>query len=272
MAAGAYERWLPSLGPSWLRNRYGAGLMRSIGKMMDGQSTKMRQALAARTPAGAAALNISTTDGAGRFIGNWLDKQGDDRLLPRGGSTPATLDEADAAYASRLQNAWNTWGQDATDGGGAGTPLGLLTQLLLMGFPDGLDGTVIVNHVGRWYAIVAGVLTWGDCMDAINRQQLDGTVPSPVLKGFTLDARDQFYSRFMIVFGQDVPDLTASPNDGAAAARLNYTVRNWKNASAIYMGAVVVVSGGVWGWPLTQKWGDNGRTWGDSTTQFIPPG
>ena len=272
MAAGAYERWLPSLGPSWLRNRYGAGLMRSIGKMMDGQSTKLRRALAARTPDGAAAMNIPTTDGAGRFIGNWLDKQGDDRLLPRGGSAPATLDEADGTYAARLKNPWDTWGQDKTAGGGAGSPLGLLNQLAVLGFPTGTTGTILVNHIGRWYALVGGALTWGDCMTANNRQQLDGTVPSPALKGFTLDARDQFHSHFMIIFGKDVPALTSTPNDGAAAARLNTAVKNWKTASAIYEGAVVIVSGGVWGWPLTQKWGDSGRKWGDSTTYHIPPG
>ena len=270
MAAGAYERWLPTLGPSWLQARYGAGLMRSIGKMLDGQTAKLRQALAARTPDGAAALNIATTDDAGRFIGNWLDRQGNDRLLPRGGSAPATFDEPDANYALRLKNAWDTWGQDATDGGGAGSPLGLLSQLAVMGFPTGLTGTIIVNHVGRWYALVDDVLTWGDCMDAINRQQLDGTVPTPALKGFTLDARDQFYSRFMIVFGQDVAALTATPNDGVAAARLNDAVKNWKTASAIYMGAVVVVSGEVLGWPLTGELGD-GTILGAGVNYFIPP-
>ena len=270
MAAGAYERWLPAHGPSWLQAKFGAGLMRSIGKVMDGQTTKLRQALAARTPDGAAALSIPTTDDAGRFIGNWLDRQGDDRLLPRGGSSPATLDETDANYASRLKDAWDTWGQRSTTGGGAGTPLGLLTQLGVLGFPLGANGTILVNHVGRWYAIEDGSLTWGDCMDAINRQQTDGTVPSPVLKGFTLDSRDQFSSRFMIIFGQDVPDLTSTPNDGAAAARLNYTVRSWKNASAIYMGAVVIVSGEVLGWPLNGALGD-GTILGAGVNYFIPP-
>jgi hypothetical protein len=270
--AGAYERWLPTLGPSWLRAKDGASLTRSIGKLLDGQTTKLRQALAARTPDGAAALGISTTDEAGRFIGNWLDRQGDDRLLPRGGSSPSTLDESDASYAERLQDAWDTWGQRLATGGGAGSPLGLLTQLGVLGFPLGADGAIIVNHLGRCYTLEDGSLTCGDCMDAVNRQQTDGTVPTPPLKGFTLDARDQFHSRFTIIFGQDVPDLTSTPNDGTAAARLNYTVRNWKTASAIYMGAVVVAAGGVWGWPFTKQWGDGGK-WGDSaaTTYYISP-
>jgi len=238
--------------------------------MMDGQTALMREARLASTPDGAAARNDPTTDDAGRFVGNFLDMQGDDRLLPRGGSDPDILDEVDAAYAARLKGAWDTWGQDAALGEGAGTPGGMLKQLIVLGFPSGADGTILVNHLGIAYTYQDGSLIVGDCMTAINRQQLDGSVPTPALKGFTLDSRDQFYSRFMILFGQDVPSLTVG---SLAAARLNSTVRNWKFASAIYMGSVVIAAGGVWGWPPTKKWGDGGK-WGDSTAtiRFIPPG
>jgi hypothetical protein len=233
-------------------------LWKTVGKMMDDQTALMRTARAVTTPDGALAAGYSDA----------LDQGGLDRMIPRGATAPnSAADETDAAYAARLDTAYDLWGGTRSGGGGAGTAVGMLKALLAQGFPSGINGTIIMSHIGRWYAWDDALL-YGDTMDAVNRQQTDGSVPTPVLKGFTLDSRDQFYSKFMIVFGQDVSGLTDTST--IAKARLNKTVREWKSASAVYCGAVVVVTNGVWGYPLTDLWGDSG-TWGDGVSRYISP-
>ena len=276
MSAGGYEAFFQSsqFGPGWMHGRWGNRFWGSVGKVLDAQDDLLRQAASVRTPDGAVALGMSDA----------LDLCGDDRMLPRGGSAPNVVDESGAAYAARLKKAWTTWGQDNTPttgkGGGAGSVLGILTQLKVAGFPIEptapdywTTGAFLVNHIGRIYDLINGELHVVGVVDpCVNRQQLDGTVPGN-LTGFTLDARDQFYSKFCILFLEDVPTLVNTPC--AAKARLNQICRRWKSAGAIYIGAVVVTPGNyLWGWPIAVgiNWGNWRATWGTGTSaRFIDP-
>lgn len=266
-----YEQYLQSmdLGPNWAHGRTWQKFWAGIGRVLDAQGALIRSAMRSRTPGGAVALGMSDA----------LDLQGADRLLPRGGTDPTASDEADVAYAARLRAAWTTWGQHPTAGGGAGSVKAILTQLKLAGFPVEpvapdywTTGCFLINHVGRIYQLIDGEINVvGDTMTCVNRQNLDGTV-SGTLGGWTLDARDQFYARFCLVFVQDVASLTNA--DSPAKARLNAICKRWKSGSAIYSGCAVVPqedSAVCWGFPMITTWGQLGLNWGANGARFIEP-
>lgn len=266
-----YEQYLPSpvLGPPWMHGPWANKIWAAVGRSMDQQDALITLARKAAFPDSAVEASLSDA----------LDKRGDDLMLPRGGTAPDQSDETDTTYAARLKNAFDTWGQDATAGGGAGSVLAILTQLKIAGFPVEptapdywTTGAMLVNHNGYLYQLVDGELsTVGTAGVCINRQDLDGTV-SGTLTGFTLDARDQFYSRFCIVFLEDVPTLTNTPCP--AKSRLNAICRRWKSGSAIYSGAAVVPqedSAKCIGWPMDMKFGDDGLVFGDNGARFIDP-
>lgn len=202
----------------------------------------------ARTGSGPADAVTVSPGGALLRIGN------DRQIIPG----PA---ESAASYRLRLDQAWDTWTR-------AGTHLGLLLELKAQGFPTGANGATIVQHNGRYAQLSAtDDLVLGSTMLCDTRMDLARELQSPRLNGFTLDIRDQFYSSFMIIFPINVPTLRAGTN---SAGRLNATVQKWKPGKAIYIGATVITTGGVWGWPLTKTWGDGGK-WGEGITAFVPP-
>jgi hypothetical protein len=259
MSAGGFEDYLPTIGPGWLRGPWGAKLSSSIGKIMDDQNERMRSAVKASQPDGALALEMSDA----------LDRQGDDRGLPRGGTAPNVFDESDASYAARLKAAWETYAQDDAAGGGAGSVKGLLLQLGIAGFPLGANGAHVINHIGLSWWMNGTTLTFDNMGVCVNRVDLAGTRGG--LIGFTRDWQDQFFSRFVILFPVNVPEL--GNTDTPAKARLNSIVKNWKSAPAIYDGAIIVATGGrVWGYPSTYVW-NNGDTWGqfDSYVRYVDP-
>lgn len=237
-----FAKEMHKLGPAWMQRERGRLFWGAVGQVIDEQNANLKAATMARFP------DYAPDDTALAAIGN-------DRQLLRGPSETA------AAYKARLKKAFQAWLL-------AGTPAGILLQLKAQGFPMGTNGAHVVNHGGRWYRLNAGTdaLEFGDTMACENRTTLLGTIPSPRLKGFTLDARDQFYSRFVILFPADYAPLR--PNT-ETAARLNTIVAKWKPAKAHYDGCTVIASGGVWGWPLAKTWGSG--TWGGSTVYMIPP-
>lgn len=273
--ADGYEGYFqaPVIGPDWMHGPIWNHYFAAIGRVLDAQNALLRSARKVSMPDGAVALGMADA----------LDRQGDDRLLPRGGSDPTQSDESNAAYAARLKAAWTTWGQDDTPttgiGGGAGSALAILGQLKVAGFPiepTGTDywttGGFLINHLGTVYQLRSGALvilgTAGPC---INRQDLTGTV-SGTMDGFTLDARDQFYAHFCILFAQNVPSLTDTPCP--AKSRLNAICRRWKSGSAIYSGCAVVPQedGAIaWGWPVDTEWGQVDLKWGTNGARFINP-
>jgi hypothetical protein len=233
----------------------------AVGKVLDQQIARLKTGMKCRYPLEAAALGMSDA----------LDEIGKDRLLPRGGTTPGAGDESDSSYAARLVAAWETWAM-------AGQPRALLLALKVAGFPVhgtgplGTTGCMLVNHIGTIYGLDSSdnliTSTAGVCA---NRTNLHGVIPVTKLHGFTLDARDQFFSHFMLIFLQDVPGLD-NADGNVIKACLNQTTKLWRCRGAIYNGAAVVPSGAkVWGWPAPIKWGDTGLKWGANGARFIDP-
>jgi hypothetical protein len=262
---GFYEVWLasPKFGPNWMHDPVGNAYWGTVGKILDEQIGRMKLALRCHLPMEALAGGMDDA----------LDEIGKDRLLPRGGTTPGASDEPSETYAARLVSAWDTWAL-------AGSPRGLLLALKAAGFPvepTGSDywttGAFLINHLGIIYQLVSGAITVvGVAAPCINRQRLDGTVPGN-LAGFTLDARDQFFSHFALIFNESVSGLDNTPGNHAKAC-LNQTVARWRCGGSIYAGAAVVpTEAKVWGWPIapTIKWGDTGLQWGTNGAQFIDP-
>lgn len=258
--AGFYERWFqsPGLGPNWMHDPIGNGYWGGVGKMFDEQMGRLKAAVRARFPDDAAALGMADA----------LEQQGKDRMLPRGGTSPGAGDESLTSWATRLKNAWVTWAM-------AGFAKGLLNELQVQGFPMGNTGTSIFNHLGRRYYLDAGELVVSaPCAACVNRTNKLGVIPSPPLTGFTLDVRDQFYSRFCIMIFQDVPSLT-NETGNTAKAILNQTARRWRQGGARYVGASVFPQADyAWvpGWPPNMQIGMAGDfVIGDNGARFIAP-
>lgn len=264
---GTYEAAFqsPTFGPAGMHDPVGNAYWGSIGKVLDDQIAKMKLANAIRGPQGALAAGASDA----------LDAIGYNRMMPRGGSTPGGTDEADAAYAPRLDTAWDAWAR-------AGTPCGVLTALYYAGFPViptppnyWTTGSFIINHIGRIYQLTSpSVINFvGPAGACVNRQRLDGTVPSGGMTGFTLDARDQFFSRWCLLFPVDVPTLVNDAGNPVKAC-LNQICQQWTELGAHYAGCVVVpqeTSSRCLGWPITNTLGMSGHVLGTNGARFINP-
>jgi hypothetical protein len=253
-----YEDHAPLVMPGPLRGYWGSRFMRAIGKRLDSIAQKFRDAVTARLPGTVNGANIAP-DGA-------LDYIGTERGLPRASG------ELGPAYADRLAGAWDAWEGDNVPltgkGGGGGSHLGMLKQLQVAGFPMGATGCTIIQHNGVYAQLDgSGNLVKGDGPLAIFRKDLLGTAGA--LKGFTLDARDQFYSKFAILFLVDVPTLRAG---NSQAALLNSIVEKWRPAGATFVGTYVELAGAIyWDWPGTLTWNDGVSTWDTGGNFFIPP-
>lgn len=258
MADGFYEGWFkaPGFGPNWMHDAIGDAYWGAIGKVMDQQVARLKTGIRARFPDDAAAAGM---DDALELIGH-------DRMLPRGGLTPGAGDEPLATWATRLKDAWTTWMM-------AGSARGLLWELSAQGFPSGVTGVSVCNHLGRrYYLDDDGVLVVSTpAMLCENRTAKDGQLPTPRLQGFTLDVRDQFYSHFCLLILEDIPALTNDPGN-MLKALLNQSVARWRQGGAHYAGAAIVPDGAkAWGWPNTLKWGQADLTWGTNGARFIAP-
>lgn len=256
--AGFYETWFqsPGFGPNWMHDPVGNAYWGAVGKMFDDQVSRMKTGLRSRYPGDAAAMGMADA----------LELIGKDRMLPRGGSTIGAADEDLTDWAERLQDAWITWAM-------TGTPRAILTELAVQGFPIGETGTNIFNHLGlRYYLDYTG----NYCADStsyticVNRVDKTGVIPDPPLTGFTLDSRDQFYSKFCVVFFVDVPELTNDAGNKAKAI-LNQTVQRYRQGGAHYIGASVIENETVrvCGWPTTRMCGEDGLTGGGLINRFI---
>lgn len=243
-----FEDYLPKTLPPWLRKQWGQAFHVAVGRRMDAVAENFRQAIFARMPTVAA----SNEDDAA------LEAIGHDRQLPRGPG------ESAQAYGDRLYLAWEAWAGDDTPstgvGGGAGSPLGMLNAIKAAGLPTGPDGATIVQQNGRYAQLdLSGALALGDLMDCVNRQTLDGsTLTRP---GWTFDGRDNFYSVFGIVFPTPA---TIEP------ALLNTAVEQWRPSKALYVGAWIIESGTLLGWPATGRTLGTEPALGGNVTTFVP--
>ena len=238
----SYEQWqsrIPQAPPWFLRPR-GAAWLRAHGKIKDLFVALVKQAAKAGLPSHAPE--------------DALVEIGAERQLDQGPT------ETDDDYRDRLNRAWDLWPI-------AGTHQGILLELKAQGFPVGATGAHIIQHNGLYSYLAAGdVVTFGLTMECVNRQGLDGSVPGD-LEGFTLDVRDQFYSKFIVLFPADVPALRPGTS---TASLLSRTMKRWRPGKMLYLGAVVIETGQVWGWPLAMNWGNPGLKWGGNTIHQVP--
>jgi len=163
-----------------------------------------------------------------------------ERLMPQGPG------ESSAAYAARLQDAWNTWPW-------AGTPFGLLRALNATGYTNvvlaqvrggkqfTLDGTgaLVISSTGSWTSTFMA---------------------------------DPFWSRFDVIFPQPLRASWVSGGVPASNSGESNFIRSlialWKPGSATCGRIIIVTAGKVWGSPASQLWGSG--VWGGTTTVWVP--
>lgn len=239
----SYSRWLPAQAPPPLAGPNGSVLLQRLGEMFDEQRDRLLQGVLARFPVQG---SVDANGVYGIPPSDALDAMGEDRGLPRAPS------EADAAYAVRLQAAWDQWDY-------AGSHYGLLRALQVAGY----SAMVIVQDNGRYAQLTGGAgtvadLSMGTLMTCVDRP---GTTA-----GWMFDPlQGVFYSQFGLVFTADAANLQTP----AGQAVLNQIVAAWKPAKTNYTMAWVILAGaGVLGWPTGQTLGSG--TLGGDQTRVIP--
>jgi hypothetical protein len=244
MGLDRYQKWLPQQGAEWLSGLRGQALKRALGAELDYQTGRLLQGLLARFPTKG---NVDANGLYGLPPTDALDQQGLDRRLRRGPG------ESDADYSARLYAAWEAWQF-------AGSHYGVLRALANAGYA----AMKIIQQNGR-YAYLSGTagditdLAFGTLMPCANRPAF--------APGATFSARTDFYSEFVVLFTTDAANLS----DSSGQAILVEIVKEWKPAKAHFVAAVVLLTGSLWGWPTTRKWGDAGLKWGSGTTRIIQP-
>jgi hypothetical protein len=241
-----FEAYLPKMLPGWLRRTRGRKYMRAVGRRMDGVVQSLRDAGVIKFPA------LAPVD-ALPFIAY-------ERGLPRGAG------ETELAHRTRLANAWELWEGDNTpvtgEGGGGGSPLGMLRELKTAGIPTGTtgNGVVLVQQNGRYAQLDSGDnLVLGDLMDCQNRHDLTGVInPRP---GWTFEPRNNFYAEFGLVFPEPAV---------IDAAVLNAVVEKWRPQHMLYIGAWIIETGVLLGWPPSGRQLDTEPALGGNLLTFIP--
>lgn len=243
---GKYSGWLPTAGaptrPAWLMNTNGQALGKQTAGVLDDLDNRLLQGMLARFPT----KGSLQADGTfGPPPSDALDEQAADRNLRRG---PA---EADATLAVRVQSAWDMWPY-------AGSHYAILRQLQIAGY----SAMEVVQDNGR-YAYLSGTagdltdLTFGPLMTCVDRSGIPG---------WTFDARaGAYFSQFGLLFTADATNLQTA----GGQAILNSIIDAWGPGDAVYIGAWVILTGRLLGWPTTRTLGSGG-TLGGASHRFIP--
>jgi hypothetical protein len=238
---GSYREYQVLTAPPWLQGPNGGAWQAELGGAKDEVLDRARLGVLARMPGKIAreqtAANVEAPPDA-------LDHIGADRGTPR---APA---EADPTYATRLLAVWATNQY-------LGGPYGVLKALDDYGY----TGVNLIYDNGRYWYLSGGVLTTGTLMAMITRGRAGWMFDADPLLG-------AMWSRFGLLFTADAANLSGA----AGQAILNSIVERWRSAASTYMGAWVLLAGGLWGWPTTETWGAMGATWGGASVRFIPPG
>lgn len=245
--AGKYTGWLPTAGAptrtSWLMNTNGRALGRQTAGVIDNLDDRLLQGMLARFPTKG---SLDATGAFGPPPTDAIDEQAADRKLRRG---PA---ESNASLGARVQNAWDMWPL-------AGGHYAILRQLQIAGYAT----MNVVQDNGRYAHLVGGAgdltdLAFGTLMTCADR---DGVTP-----GWMFDTRrGEYFSQFGILFTTDAANLQTA----AGQTILNSIVEDWGPGDAIYVGAWVVLTGRLLGWPTTRTLGSGG-TLGGASHRFIP--
>lgn len=235
-----YRDWQVLNAPPWLQGPNGGPFQAELGGAKDEVLDRARLGVLARMPG-----KMTREQGAAdvEAPSDALDHIGADR------GTPRAPGESDATFAQRLLAVWTTNQY-------LGGPYGLLKALADYGYAN----ANLIYDNGRYWFLSGGVLTSGTLMTMVTRARPGWMFDADIMLG-------AFWSRFGLLFTADGANLSGA----AGQASLNVLVERWRSASSTYMGAWVLLAGGLWGWPTTETWGAGGATWGGASVRFIPP-
>lgn len=238
-----YADWFSKLLPTSLRRAVFGKYSQALGESLDasddggfigqgmlgpdwGVTPRLKFAVKARFPDNPLGATATPDDA--------LDQTGGERLLERGPG------ETSAAWGTRLRLAWDAWVY-------GGTPLGLLTQLKIAGYTN----VAIGIGLGHWYTL--------DGTGAL----VDVSFPAP-FKAVEGDPARRYWNQFVLLFFAPLPVSWQTGGPPAAnsdeVAKIKRILNRWRPAVARCWRIAVQVSGGCWGYPVTQLWGD-GSTW-----------
>jgi len=237
-----FETWRKSWGPSLLKGENGQAWQAAHGQLNDELVYRWKLAVASAFPMEAPA--------------DALPYLGAEVGIPR---SPA---DSDDTYRAKLRRAWEVWPF-------AGTPLGMLLAFEAAGYDAGQ--VVLVQQQAHGFSLNTNTaLAPGARLVkydlAGGRWDFDGT--------WTL------WNRFGVLF----PDSSNLPTGWAAGAvsppttistptlgEVNGIIQligKWKRAATLPQWIRVCTSGGMWGWPPDQAWGDPGLVWGGTVVQW----
>lgn len=212
--------------PAWLLEPYGSAFLRSLGGLKDKLVSFLRSGVRERF------VSLAPSDALPHLA--W------ERRLPQG--TP----ETEADWRARLKDAWALW-ED-----GAGTPLGILRELTVFGYPT--DGNVwIYTAGGRAFT-------------------LDGDGELVVEKGVAATFDLDGWNRFFVYFGPEVPDDWSGgipEGNSLEADRIRAAIRRWMPRHVVFEKIVIQESGSIWGEPLLE-WGAADLEWNGDITIWPP--
>ncbi len=202
----------PPVVPPWLLGPNGRTWLTAIGRSLDDNAERARQAVKARFP------NLAPDDA--------LAVLGEERGMPRGPG------ETTASYRARLLGAWDAWTW-------AGTPYGMLRQLLAAGYP-----TVYVQTQGGKQYSLASLLSGNPVQDLVVAQ-----MATPVHLGGT---PAELWSDFAVLIGQPWPAWwSGAPGDSSADANfVRQLIAKWKPAHTRCV-KLEAISGSIVGLSIT---------------------
>lgn len=262
---GAFEDWITKLRPSWMGDKARGLLGGAAAVLGDQMVTDSQAGLLEQLPRSAqSALSI--------------DLQMSEKQLEPGPS------ESYALKRERIEKAIDQHRL-------AGTALGLCLALhyaeLYGGFviqQNGLAFTITSTPVLDDLAALPTIPSWFSITTLNNANPAipaspDGhdaipafTVPWWSMSGGDMDADgNQFTSRFIILFPSSGPfnsvDFVGQPDQ---LDRIRRVIAAWKPAKATCVEIIDQTGGLIWGWPLTQNWGDPGLVWGGTALIYSP--
>lgn len=220
--------------PTALQKAYGRAWLRASGLVKDFYLERAKQAVKLRFP------SYATPDALGAI--------GDERLIDRAVGPQLSVPETDGEYSARLRNAWGIWYW-------GGTAFGMLTALAAQGY----TGAVLIQQNGVRWSLSGGALV------IVNGPAFN--FPAPNLWSTFLVLLPTVPSSWTDIVNPPTP--TSSP-DANEIARLIRIINLWRPGHMTCAGLRVVISGRVWGHPVSNVWGTG--TWGGVITNFdVPP-
>lgn len=226
--SGEFRRWRMSMMPTTHQRPMAQAFQGLLGDVQDYYIDRAKQAVKASFPL------LAPPDA--------LTAIGIERQMPQGAGEPT------AAYAARLQDAWNAWPN-------AGTPYGMLRQFWSTGYTN-----VVLAQVrgGKQYRLDAG----GNLLIS------SGGSWTPTYVG------DPFWSRFDLLFVAPLPPAWIAggvPSSMSSEADfIRALIRSWKPGHATPNRIIIVSAGRVLGYPIRTLGAGNG-TLGAATVTYWSP-